>query len=71
MSTVDINPYDLGHVEYIDMTWKSDPKYYTALGNEKIQCEVCGKLVGGIRQHRKAVHGYFKKKKAVDLFGVK
>lgn len=26
-------------------------------GNPKVRCEQCGKFVGGLRQHRKAVHG--------------
>lgn len=52
--------------ELVEMLWKNDRRYYTALGIEKIKCEQCGKLVGGLRQHRKEVHGHFKRRRVYE-----
>lgn len=48
---------EFGPAEFIDLTWESDRRYFTRCGDEKVPCEQCGKLVGGLRQHRKDVHG--------------
>ena len=32
-------------------------EHVTRTGTEKKRCEQCGKWVGGLRQHRKDVHG--------------
>ena len=52
-------------MELIDLT--GNWRYRTRTGSEKVACELCGKLVGGLRQHRKAVHGSWRKKVAALL----